>query len=144
MAHEGGDRGFSAGAGHRHDRLGLARIEARGGVSQRGAGVGDLDEGGVRRFRPTLGDNCGRALLHRLTHVIEAIVLGPGKREEDVAGRSLSAVERQPDNGARGKLAIGVLELQDVAKPSHRAEGHSLPVLSASAPYPSRAMMGNG
>ena len=33
LAHEGDDRGFSAGAGDRDDGLGLARIKARGGVS---------------------------------------------------------------------------------------------------------------
>jgi len=68
----------------------------------------------------------------------------PILNEEDVARRRLPAVERQSRNGARGKRAIGVLKLEDVAKPSHRPCCHSLPVLSASAPYPSRAMMGNG
>ena len=144
LAHEGDDRGFAAGAGHRDNGFGLTRIEARCSVSQRGAGVGDLDEGGVGGLRPTLGDNSGRAPLNRLVHMLETIVLCAGKRKEDVARRSLSAVERQPRNGARGERAIGVLELEDVAKPSHRPQAYSLPVLSASAPYPSRAMMGNG
>ena len=144
LAHKGDNRCFSARAGHRDNGFWLAGIEAGSGMSQRGAGVGDLDEGGVGGLRPTLGDDCGRALRHRFAHVLQTIVLSASKREEDIARRRLSAVERQPRNGARRKFAIGVLELQDVAKPSHRAEGHSLPVLSASAPYPSRAMMGNG
>ena len=120
LAHEGGDRSLSAGAGHRDDRFGLARIEARGGVSESGASVGDLDEGRVGGFRPTLGDNCGCALRHRFAHMLEAVVFRPGQREEDIAWRRLSAVERQPRNGARRERAIGVLELEDVAKPSHR------------------------
>ena len=144
LAHEGGDRSFPAGAGHRHGRLGLTRIEARRGVSKRGPGVGDFDECRVGDFGPTLGDNCGSALRHRFAHMLEAVVFRPGQREKDIAGRRLSAVERQAGNGALAKRAIGVLELEDVAKPSHRPRAHSLPVLSASAPYPSRAIMGNG
>ena len=66
LANEGGDRSLSAGAGHRDDRFRLARIEARGGVSERSAGVGDLNEGGVRGLRPTLGDDRGRALRRPL------------------------------------------------------------------------------
>ena len=120
LAHEGDDRGFAAGAGHRDNGFRLARIEARSGVSERGAGVGDVHEGGVRGFRPTLGDNRGGAFRHRFAHVPEAVVLGAGKGEEDVARRGLSTVERQARNRAIAKRAIGVLELEDVAKPSHR------------------------
>ena len=120
LAHEGGDRSFSAGPGHRDDRLRLTRIEARRGVSKRGAGVGNFDEGRVGDFGPTLGDNCGCALRHRFAHMLEAVVFRPGQREKDITGRRLSAVERQPRNGALAKRAIGVLELEDVAKPSHR------------------------
>ncbi len=120
LAHESDDRSFPAGAGHRDNGFGLARIEARGGVSERGAGVGDVHEGGVGGVRPALGDNRGGAFRHRLAHVPEAVVLGAGKREEDIARRGLSTVERQARNRAIAKRAIGVLELEDVAKPSHR------------------------
>ena len=120
LAHEGDDRSFSAGAGHGDDCLRLARIEARGGLGERGARIGDLDEGGVRDLRPALGDDRRRALRQRLADMLEAVVLHAGKREEDVAGRSLSAVERQPRDGPRSERAVGVLEIEDVAKPSHR------------------------
>jgi len=89
-------------------------------VSQCSADVGDLDEGRVGGFRPTLGDNCSRAFRHRFAHMLEAVVFCAGKREEDIAWGRLSAVERQPRNRARRERAIGVLELEDVAKPSHR------------------------
>ena len=75
LAHEGDDRGFSAGAGDRDDRLGLARIEARGGVSEGGAGVGDLDEGGVGDFGPAFGDDRSGAFGQRLADMPEAVVL---------------------------------------------------------------------
>jgi hypothetical protein len=52
--------------------------------------------------------------------MLEAVVFRPGQREKDIARGRLSAVERQPRNGARRKRAIGVLKLEDVAKPSHR------------------------
>ena len=120
LAHEGDDGGFAAGAGHRDNGFGLARIEARSGMSQCGARVRHLDEGGVGGLRPTLGDNRRRALLNRLVHMLETVVLCAGERKEDIARRGLSAVERQPRDGARGERAIGFLELEDVAKPSHR------------------------
>ena len=144
LAHKGGDRGFSAGAGDRHDGLGLTRIETRGGVSEGGAGVGNLDEGGVGDIGPAFGDDRGRAFGQRLADMLEAIVFRAREREEQVARPDLAAVKGEPRDRARGERAVRVLELQDVAQPSHRVKAHSLPVLSASAPYPSRAMMGNG
>ena len=122
LAGEGGDRSLSAGAGHRDNGFGLAGIEARSGASERDAGVGDVNEGGAQGFRPALGDNRRRAVLDRLANVLETVVLHAGKREENVAGRGLSAVERQAADGARRKRAIGASELEDVAQPSHRLQ----------------------
>jgi hypothetical protein len=120
LAHEGDDRGLSAGAGDRDDGLGLARVKASGGVSEGGAGVADLDEGGVRDFPPAFGHDRRRAFRQRLADMLEAVVLRAGKGEEYVAGQGLPAVEREPDDGPRSERAVGVLELEDVAKPSHR------------------------
>ena len=88
LPREGGDRGLAAGAGDGDDAIGLTRIEARRGVGQRRARVGDLDERRVARRR-AFADDRRRALGERVGDEGEAVLLGPGSAKKASPGRTL-------------------------------------------------------
>ncbi len=113
-------------------------------MRQRGSRIGDLDEGRAGIGRLALGDNHRRSLRRRFAGMLEAIVPRAGERKENVARLNLPAVAGDSSDLARSKRIICVLQIEDVAKPNHSRAAYSLLTLSASAPYPRRAMMGNG
>ena len=93
---EGRDRGLAAGAGDGDDGFGLPREEARGGARERGAGVGDPDEGRAGGGRRPLADDSHGPARERVADMLEAVVLRSGEREEDVARLDLAAVDAMP------------------------------------------------
>src|SRR5208283_6012770 len=109
LSDEGCNRGLAAGAGDGDDGFRLAREEARGGVSEGGARVGDPDEGDAADRRIALGDNGRGASRQGVTGMSEAVVLRPGEGEKHVPRLHLAAVERDSADLARRERGVRVL-----------------------------------
>ncbi len=121
LAHKGGDGGFPAGPGHCDYGLGLTGIESRRSMRERRARVGHLDEGRIRKLRLTLRDDHSRPLRRRLGGMPEAVVPRAREGEEYVALLHLAAVASNSSDLAGRKRTVRILQIEDVAKPSHSA-----------------------
>ena len=96
LAREGGDRGFSAGAGDRDDCLALPSEKFCGRKRDGEASVCDFDEGRAGDVGRAFGDDRRRALGERFGGVLEPIVLDAAEREKRSPGFALRLSEQRP------------------------------------------------
>ena len=114
-----GDGGLAVGSGDADD-LEVAvgeLVETAGDAGERGAGVGDLDEGdlGGRGRRDLLRDHGDRASVHGLVDERGSVGAQAGEREEQRARHDATAVHHEPgDRTVEGAFDGDRLVLTDV------------------------------
>ena len=123
LARERRDRGLAAGAGHRRDDTGLARIKSCGGKRERGAYVAGTHESDIRGqiVRRALRHDRGGARGERLRHKAKAVLLRAGHGHEQTAALHLAAVRRDAGDVERGKARIDRAVLTDQIAEFHEA-----------------------
>ena len=126
LAREGGNRGFSTGAGHRRNDRRLAREKFRGGERQRTARIGrDNERHATTVLRRMVARDGNGARGNRGIDEARAVGPGAGQREEQIARLDRAAVDREAlhHDCLRLRIDRGVIA-EEVAK------SHDLPAWS--------------